>query len=172
LKLVVLAGPLVMLAAAGWFPIESVTGGATALPPATQLVLALGQVMQFCGLPVALVLIVVLARWKSLPVFGARSLEEARALFDAAVQVDPTRALLAADARPAPKSLARALSERMPPRDALSRVAEVLAAEGHRRVETWRAVVALALGAFLAATLSGVLVALYLPIFSLAGSIQ
>ncbi len=172
---VAIAAPLLFLAAVGL-----VTGGeawavgTAALPPPTQATYDLASLMRIVGVPLAAFAVWLIGRVR-VPVYGATSLEGARGLFTAASRQQPLDALQKRGVGGPERGVLKVLVSRRPPEEA-SAVAVGLAArllgDGRRQVEIYR-VLASTLFAFL--TFNGigvVIIALYLPIFSIAGTIK
>lgn len=171
----VVAVPLVGLALMGLFSdhLTSLWSGAE-LPAPTRLLLELLEVLKYAGLPLAVGLVLLLTRWKA-PVFGASTLEASQQLFRASSLHEPMQAVSAARLDQVARAVVLALVQRAPPEDARGVVAQVarrLEREGRRRVELHHLMSSLLLAFFGVFSAATVMLALYLPLFSIAGAIK
>lgn len=142
------------------------------LPAPSVLMYALADASQWVGVPLALVIIVLLERWRSGPAWGTRRLSDARTLFLAAASPAPTMerslSLLEAPAR----ALTQALAQRMPPAEAFVQVGRRLEREGRDTLAVVRGMATLVAGGAVLWFIMGLLTAAYLPLFSIAGGIK
>ncbi|MFT3711915.1 MAG: hypothetical protein QM817_30105 [Archangium sp.] len=171
-----LAGPFVLLALVGLFAGngQALAQLAGTLPMPTQLLYELASVMRIIGIPLAIFAVLLFSRLR-VPVYGAGSLEAARGLFGAATQAAPLERLRTFKLGEAERGLLVALSKRHAPAETpvvTANLAARLMLEGRRRVETYRVFASLALAAAGVLSVGVVLIALYLPIFSIAGNVK
>lgn len=171
------AGPFFVLAAMSLFlgSFMSVWGSGDALPGPTAMLKDVLDVMRVAGVPVGIFIALVLSRWSRVPVYGAKSLEAARALYVAATHADPQQAAAALSLDRADRALLVTLCKRVnvnEVRNVVVEIARSLEREGRRRVEVHRMLSSLMLSFFAVSQVAGIVIAAYLPIFSIAGNVK
>lgn len=166
LRFVVL-GPFLALALRDLSHVESMFRETmSTLPVLTEAVLFVSDVGHYVGPPLALVLVVALGRFKPKWVPGARQLEVSARAFESAALGAPV------SLDPSAQALFEQLSRFSPREQALERVGEEYRAEARRAAVVSR-VLAPMVGLVVNLLIVGtVLIALYLPIFSIAGAIK
>ncbi|MBL8909669.1 MAG: hypothetical protein JNM17_03090 [Archangium sp.] len=168
------AGPFIAFAALSVFmnTLGSVWGSTGAA--AVEFLMNFLSVMRVIGLPVGIFLALLISRWKRVPVFGASSLEAARALYVAASHADPLQASSAVSLSRVDRALLVTLTKRVAPeqvRGVVLELAQRLEREGRRRVEVHHLLSSLMLTFFGVLTLFLLVLIAYLPIGAMLGGI-
>lgn len=169
---ILLAGPLVLGAVVGWWRPDNDFYGA-GVPTVTRAMFAVADVLRFVGLPAAIVLALVARTVLRRAAPGVRELNATSELlrYAAAVECGSSPALAAA-LTPAERQFFEWRKALTTDADAARILAAELSVEGRRRNETFAAVapvVGFVVVAFTALMFS---VAIYLPMFVLAGRIK
>lgn len=164
-----LAGPLAVGTVLGWLLPRDLWNLGFGLPAPTELALGLLDILRFAGLPLALGAVLA-SRWLSRGYApGARALRTAAALSTFAA--DSTGSTGLPELAPLARQYFEWRRALVGPAAAARELAQELSLDARRQASAFESVVPIAAAVVSGVFMGGVLLALYLPIFSIAGAI-